>query len=299
MAIPWQLWIGTPRSAKQAWTGTPRSAKQAWTGTHRSAKQAWTRTPRSAQQVPKAEPWQHRPLHPRHPRTVQCQEHVHAPHALNKPAAATPPRWRTLRANPRPPSPGVQSGLFASKALTAPRAGPPSPASPCLILAYAPHTQAHDSQLWGAIVAAQWDSPLTVDAVALAGSHRAFALCKQASLGAAASGGGWARPCEFELQAVLARISSCLDHTGCRGVKPAGSKAAGGSANGCTCPGPGAAAAGAHAAQQPSCQVLFLLDGSGSVGGEWKRKSHRNRPHCYQRPSTLHKSIHTSTPPAP
>jgi hypothetical protein len=101
-----------------------------------------------------------------------------------------------------------------------------------------PPPQAHDAHIWGPVVQSRWKAlPLAQEAVALAGSrgciapHRAFALQKQASTVCP----GWSAPCELEIAASLRRIGSCLES-----------------------PSPGAGPG----------QVIFLLDGSGSVGGE-------------------------------
>lgn len=90
--------------------------------------------------------------------------------------------------------------------------------------------EAHDSLLWGKIVSERWNGSIVADAVSLAGSYRAYAQQKHASCQQTLVG-GWLGPSEFELQASLMRISAALD--------------------------------GAE-----SSSIIFLLDGSGSVGDE-------------------------------
>lgn len=98
----------------------------------------------------------------------------------------------------------------------------------------------NDKQLWGQIVSERWTAGVTEDACALAGSYRAFALQKQSSTKLGFDG-GWHGPCEFELQASLQRVASVI-------------------------------------AGSPS-HVVFLLDGSGSVGGKAGRETGGNRQH--------------------
>ncbi|GAX79674.1 hypothetical protein CEUSTIGMA_g7115.t1 [Chlamydomonas eustigma] len=112
----------------------------------------------------------------------------------------------------------------------------------CCVFAACKRTQTlvktNDAYLWGRIVHQTWASSKAGDIVSeaceLAGSCRVFALQKQRSTRAPGLCDGWRGPCEYELQAIFSRIGSVL-----KGGPPQGNR-----------------------------QVLFLLDGSGSVGDE-------------------------------
>ena len=118
--------------------------------------------------------------------------------------------------------------------------------------------------LWGRIVAVTWPDPsgLTTEAVEIAGgSNRAFALAKHLSeRPAGPHGDGWKGPCEYELRAMQARIASAA------GLSP--SAPAGPSAPATPSQQPESQKTVKAPAAVAAPQVVFLLDGSGSVGDE-------------------------------
>ena len=138
---------------------------------------------------------------------------------------------------------------------------------PCIIDRYfwPDLAQGNDEVLWGPIVEREWGPDSLVSAaVAIAGTRRAYAMQKRRSARPLPPNrDGWKRPCEYDLCAMQDRVLAAARHQGGSEKTPTAIAAL---------PPPPSQQ---ELLTRPSCRptattahVIFLLDGSGSVGDE-------------------------------